>query len=266
LNAEFGLLFGKTGNILTVGVGKEYQTVGAAVNAANAGDIVFIFDGVYTERIINRDKPINIIGQSVEGVIIQYQNDDYSKPPLEMAKGVLRNITLHATQVANTEPHAYALHCDFQGNGVIGGYLYCENVKFINDNYRAVGLGLRGNAHIDFVNCLFISSSESEALYMHDANDTAYDISNQSVSFRNCTFRNNSNSKHTIEVVTQERQIGVATVEWQRNIVVNDSKGGTLAMTHYQGRDLGANNWLGSSDWILKSTSAMNTVATMNAT
>lgn len=259
---------GRLNKIRTVGSGQEYPTITSAISASSDGDVILIFPGTYHEAIARTAKVLNIIGVSRDDCIIEYGNGDYADPPLEMAKGVLKNLTIHATQqeVQNeTYGKAYAFHIDFQSSGVIGGSFYAENVKFINDDYRAVGMGLRGNAHIEFVNCEFVSLSAYEALYCHDANKTSYDISNQSAAFINCTFRNNSNDAHTIEMVSQERQSKVATITWQRNIVANAGTGGTLAMSIYPSSTLiDGNGWMGSSDWVLSNVSALNTNTDMN--
>ena len=263
----------KLNKIHTVGVGQEYQTIQAAVEASNDNDVIVIYPGVYYEEVTFPRKRLTLIGTNRDEVILQYDNNDYDNPPLEMCQGVLMNMTVkgydNGGTVDPTYGKAYAMHCDFQTWNIIGGSLYVENVKFISTNFIAVGMGLRGEAHYEFVNCLFISEANREALFFHDANmiessGSPVDIQNQSVSFRNCTFENNSSSYPTISGVSQERQAGVALIEWQRNIVYNKSSGGLLQMTKYQGRDLGVSNWLNTSDFVLKETSALNTVNAMN--
>ena len=256
----------KLNKIRTVGSGQEYNTITAAISAASDGDVILIFPGTYHEAVARTAKILNIIGVSRDDCILEYGNGDYADPPLEMAKGVLKNLTIHATQEAvsnETYGKACALHVDFQSSGVIGGSFYAENVTFINDDYRTVGLGTRGNANIEFVNCEFVSKASYEALYAHDANKTSYDISNQSLVFRNCTFKNNSDTKHTIEMNSQERRADVALITWQRNIVVNYGTGGTLAMT-INNTLIDGNAWLGSSDWVLTKESALNNLTDMN--
>lgn len=268
LNAEYGMFNAKLNKIRTIGVGQQYQTVQAAVNAAANGDILLIYPGVYHEAVSITDKTLYLIGASRNDCVIEYENGDYDEPVVEMVKGVLKNLTLHAISQASQNPSygkAYALHCDFQSWGITGGTLYCENVKFINDDYRSVGMGLRANGHNEFVNCEFTTLSGYEALYFHDVNVTQYGTENQSLSIKNCTFFANANSRPAISANTQETASKAASIEWQRNIVVNKGTGGLITMTFFQNRQpIDGNGWMGSSDWVLKETSALNTLATLN--
>lgn len=268
LNAEYGKFNAKLNRIRTVGINQQYQTIQAAVEAASDGDVIIVFPGTYHEAVTLPRKVLTIMGTSRDDCVLEYENGDYDNPPLEMVKGVLKDLTIHAISQAVQNPtygKAYALHCDFQTWGITGGTLYCENVRFINDDYRAVGLGLRANGHNEFVNCEFTTLSAYEAFYFHDVNNTQYGTENQSLSIKNCTFYSNANSKPTISANTQETASKAAAIEWQRNIVVNKGSGGLITMTVYQGRPLiDGDGWMGSSDWVLKETSAMNNVAVLN--
>lgn len=251
--------------VLPVGENQLYKTIAAAVQDAKDLDTILIYPGTYTEAIDSVRKNLNFVGIDKYQCIWEYPNGDYNDPPLEIVWGSVQNLTIHATHTDNpTANKAYCLHCDFQSHqGIIGGYLHCYNVRFINEDYKAVGIGLRGQATIEFENCEFISNADYEAFYCHDAYDTNFDITSQRLVIRNSTFRNNSATRATIEMESMERQENVAQVTWQRNIVYNSSTGGKINMTLVYPAISGS-GWMGSSDWGLSNVSYFNTESDMN--
>ena len=268
LNAEYG----KVSNILTVGVGKMYQSIGAAINAANNGDIILIYRGIYEESILNRDKCVNLVGVSKDECILRYPSDDYPKPPLEMGMGIIENLTIHAynnnTEATTQFGKGYCLHCDFyahyQSNPPFSNYLYCRNVHFVNDNNEAVGIGLRPNFTIEFDSCTFETLSGDEACFYVHSSTNANTINAKCI-VRNCTIVNNAANKETFRMDGYSFTNGGSTLVMQRNIVVNRGGGVKFAMHRYNyGTETGS-NWQGVSDWILDKTSMMNNVDECNS-
>lgn len=108
--------------VLKVGREQEYLTISSAVNMATDGDTILVYPGEYNESIRMSDRDLKIIGLDRDRCIISYDNGDYSRPPIEMTKGLLMNITIHAYHCENPkEEKSYAFHCDFQGRGIVGG-------------------------------------------------------------------------------------------------------------------------------------------------
>lgn len=63
-----------TGNVLTVGVGKQFQSIGAAVAAAKSGDVVQISAGTYVNDVANIDKNLTIEGVGGPVILTETQN------------------------------------------------------------------------------------------------------------------------------------------------------------------------------------------------
>ena len=135
------------------------------------------------------------------------------------------------------------------------------NVKFINDDKQVIGVGLRNNFTIEFNSCDFVTPSGDNAFYVHD--DPIRDnSSNQNLIVKDCSIVNNGTGA-TIHMQSQERVGAVAKVTWQRNIVVNLSGGKLIDVATYN-NGLAKDKWLGSSDFVLQPTSALNNIAQLN--
>lgn len=251
-----------TRRILEVGSGKEYATITAAVNAAMDGDTVLVYPGTYTESVKCIYKTITIEGVSKRKCILTYPNGDYSNPPLEMASGVLKNMTVEATYQAKIDgavDKAYAMHTD---NGALtNNAFYVENVDFVNADNQTIGIGLKGNCYLEFVNCSFICQADDNAFYCHD-NATGAAI-NQRLIVNGCTFVNNGASE-TIRMQTQDEAGSNVLVTWQRNIVRNTGSGDLIKMVHYT-QAVSGDGWMGATGWMITPESAMNTLADLNA-
>jgi len=66
---------GSTPTTLTVGAGKEYQTIQSAVNAASTGDIIDVYSGTYPEQVVLPGNVPNLILESAKGQTV------YVEPP-----------------------------------------------------------------------------------------------------------------------------------------------------------------------------------------
>lgn len=255
---------GSANNIVVAKDGSgDYSTISDAVSAANDGDTIYIKAGTYHESVKNRNKFLSIIGMSKDECVLEYENGNYSNPPIEVSKGVIENLTIRAIaqeQQSGAVAKAYCLHADWDAEE--DSSLYIENVRFINEDYQTVGIGLRANYNLEFVNCEFICEGNSNAFYCHDW-PSGSGI-NQNVIVRDSTLINNGNNMHTIKLQSQEVQGSVATCTFQRNIVKNKGSNNLIAMTLYN-PSIGGGNFLDSTDWHLSDDSALNTLATINA-
>lgn len=250
--------------ILTVGAGMKYATISDAVAAASESDIVLVFPGTYNEYVKAWGKYVNIIGTSRDECILTYGGGNYSYPPLEMSHGTLANMTIHTTYETQTgaDP-AYCMHVE--DNTADGSTLNVSNVRFVNDQHQAVGIGLRNHHTVRFENCDFECNAQHNALYCHDHETATTGENDQHIQLINCSFKSNGVSQPTIHLQSQEIENNRATCLFQRCIVKNTAGGPEIGMTKWGGRSQGGGNFLDSTDWLLDEMSALNTLATINA-
>ncbi|AGI10854.1 neck protein [Lactococcus phage jm2] len=247
---------------LNVGADKKFTTIQAAVNFAKDGDTILISSGTYHEAVDAKTKLLHFKGVDKNTVTLEYENGAYSLPPLEISKGSVENMTIHAisqAQVSGEPAKAYCFHADYDIQ--IGHTLSFTNVKFINDDYQVIGVGLRNNFTLEFNSCDFVTPSGNNAFYVH-TDPIRDNSSNQNLIVKDCSIVNNGTGA-TIHMQSQERVGAVAKVTWQRNIVVNLSGGKLIDMATYN-NGLAKDKWLGSSDFVLQPTSAMNNIAQLN--
>ena len=247
---------------LNVGADKKFTTIQAAVNFAKDGDTILISSGTYHEAVDAKTKLLHFKGVDKNTVTLEYENGAYSLPPLEISKGSVENMTIHAisqAQVSGEPGKAYCFHADYDIQ--IGHTLSFTNVNFINDDKQVIGVGLRNNFTLEFNSCDFFTPSGNNAFYVHD--DPIRDnSSNQNLIVKDCSIVNNGTGA-TIHMQSQERVGAVAKVTWQRNIVVNLSGGKLIDMATYN-NGLAKDKWLGSSDFVLQPTSALNNIPQLN--
>lgn len=244
----------------------DYTTISAAISAASDNDIILVQPGTYMETVHAYTKKVNIVGVDRKTCILQYSGLDYANPPLEMAKGSVKNLTINCLNSGTQgSSNAYCVHID--NDNEESQTLIFENVRFYNPVHQAVGIGLRHNFDLVFKNCEFEASGQA-ALYCHDwetANIGA-DKTGQKLTVLNCTLRNNSSTSATIMLQSQELATNCATCKFVGCSVYNaNSSGSKISMTMWQGRTLTNNSFMGSSDWVLDSASGLNTVKDVNA-
>lgn len=237
----------------------DYSTITEAFNNSSAGDTIYIKDGLYQESLKFEGHLVHLIGESKEKTIIEYLNTNYSNPPIDIAQGSIENLTIHAS-TASGETGAYCLHCDTLASA--NGYLYCRNVKFINDNYQAIGIGLQPYFTLSFENCEVYGQ-----FYCHDCAKDFSDLTEQVVRVIDCTIYTENEPFGAIRMQSQERTGAKATAVFQRCIVKNPGGAKLVHMGLWAtGEDLAKDGWLGSTDWALDSTSDLNNTSILNAT
>lgn len=141
--------------VLTVGGDSQYKTISEAVAIALPGTTVFVKNGVYTEsvKVIN---DISIVGESRDGVILQYPCTYYQLPPLEAHCGTYKNLTIKATPDTNgiAGVRSYAVHCE-KAYSLAGSAINFENCKFESAGNWDVGMGSCNGFTATFRNCRF---------------------------------------------------------------------------------------------------------------
>lgn len=248
---------------LTVGEGKQFSTIQAAVNAAKDGDVIEVYPGTYTEAVCVTDKTLTIQGTDKEKCILQYPNGDYLVPPLEMGSGVLKNMTIHAThqaKVSGAIAKAYALHIDYHISR--NNTFTIENVNFINDSYQTLGIGLRNDFTLTFKNCSFVCKENFNAFYCHDDPGGAA-APNQRLVMTNCYFENQGTAP-TIMMQSQEQEGSDITCLWTNNQVVNKGTGKMVDRQFWNPKTSDQEGWLGMSFWQNSPQSKGNTAEELN--
>ena len=244
--------------------GGDYTTITDACSHASNGDTIYIKNGTYEESISINSLYVHLVGESRANTIITYSGLDYNNPPIEMSKGSVENLTIKATNSGTAGEHnAYCVHIDDDNSA--NSSLSFYNVDFINEVHQAVGIGLRHNFTLTFDTCRF-KSVDQGALYCHDweTNNAGADKSNQNLIVRNCSLINNSSTKATIMLQSQELSTNCTTGTFIGNVVRNLGSNNLISMTLWAGRTLTNQSFLGSSDWVLSNDSALNTLSTIN--
>ena len=268
LNTEAG----RVRNVLVVGTDGQYHSIASAVSAAKNGDIVFVKRGTYEEHVRNLDKIVHIIGESKEETIWKYPNTDYgSCDCYECGMGSIRNITMWNYDNGGTPSgqygRSYCIHIDhqsyYQSNPPISNYFYCENVHFINDSNECLGLGLRNNMIMEFVNCEFETLTGNEAaFYVHSASATgAKCILNGCKIRNNCDIGAGTPLQGALRVEGYNNTNKGCTLLLERCIAVNLGTGPDVV---WQLNKVNKSAWDDIPDWQLDPCSQLNNVAGMN--
>lgn len=239
--------------------GGNYTTISAACAAANDGDTIYIRDGVYYESVKINGLNVHLVGESREGTILKYLGTQYANPPLEMSSGSIENMTIWAiTEQGATGGGGYCLHCDNELSA--NKSLTCRNVKFQNDYYQTIGIGLQPHFVLSFENCEIIGQ-----FYVHDSAKTFIDLTGQVLRVIDCTITANGEPLGAIRMQSQERSGAEATAVFQRCIVKNTGSNVIVHMGLWEDPGLAKDGWLGSTDWHLSGLSALNNASILNA-
>lgn len=181
----------------------DYTSLQSAITNANDGDIIYIKNGIYSNEIVEAyNKNVTIIGESKTGVIIKNATADYYTPPLEIARGTVKNITFYAeNDGVTTTPEGhngnYAIHVE--SNNLANSNLTFENCVFKSDWNSSFGMGMRGGCHVLFDRCEFHGQGTyGHGIFFHDTDVVGY-FGVQNVSFRQCIITSQSNQAMRID-------------------------------------------------------------------
>ena len=181
----------------------DYTTIQDAVTNAKENSTIFICDGSYTESVSAWGKRIHIIGLNKENCILRSDSCDYSTPPLEIASGSVKNMTIVADWGDGISPHPlgwypYAVHVE--SNDLTDSSLLISNCRFVSQRNSAIGIGLRKNGTVTLENSLFEGKS---GLFFHDS---AIDENKgyQYLNVKNCIFLANDQNSEAIKIQSME--------------------------------------------------------------
>ena len=247
-----------------VGPGCEYDTIQKAVTAANNGDIIYILPGTYQEAVDATGKTLHFIGAGKDTTIIQYSGDNYAYPPLEIAAGLVKNISFKTTA---TDPApgaidtAYCVHIDYDYSA--GKFLQFLNCSFESPIRPTVGIGLRENFTLNFTNCNFKSSTFP--VYCHE--QQASNKTGQRLELVNCTAESYSNTPVIVLQETPTYTGNEVTVCFQRNVIyANERSGSLIIATTYPGSGTpDGSNYLNTHCFYLDMASQLNNIPIMNS-
>ena len=181
----------------------DFTTITSAVQNAKDGDILLIKQGVYEEIIKAWTKTLFFIGIDKNNTIIINNTGDYTKPPLEMCSGLLRNLTIIADKNPNgfDGTPAYAIH--IENNFMENKTLEIDNCHIISHVNFAIGCGLRKGCLLDIHNSRLESFAELQGgLYVHDT-DVDSMVGLQKLRVKNTEILSNSTNSSAQQLVLQ---------------------------------------------------------------
>lgn len=262
---------------LHVGAGQQYTTIQSAVDNAPDNATIVVHPGVYNEAvdIASTNKFLKIVGLSKKDCVLTYSSGDYYKPPLEMSKGYVENLTIKATGTSmdpGAIQNAYCVHIDYDNEA--NSSLQFVNCYFENDIRDCVGIGLRENYTLSFVGCTFVNHNAVTApIYCHE--QQASNKVGQRLELVNCSMYNDYMSGHAYSVTLQESPAYTGnemSVLMQRCIMKTKNgyspEGKALAIVKYGsgtgGEGSGGPGYLGSQGWYLDPLSEQNNESICN--
>ena len=177
----------------------DYTSLATAVANANNGDKILVKKGTYNNEVVNCiGKFLYIIGEDKDTTLIQNNLDDYTRPPFNIGKGFIKNLTINQTSNSGNEgSHSYAVHID--NNDLFNNELTFENCNMFSHSSAAVGVGTRNNCKLKFKDCIIDSDSNDSnnligSFFIHNAVEVAYQGTNQRCIIENCEIKSTHQS------------------------------------------------------------------------
>ncbi len=214
------LWFVKTAMPKTITVPDDYPTIQAAVDNANAGDTVFIRNGIYNETIII-NKPLNLIGENPNNTIITRLKSDqtYLQPAIEV---VLGNFTISGLTVKDSQT-GIAVKRHSEGGKIV-------SCNLLNNTY-----GIYAEGTFDFVKTTGEYVSHGTNLSVSETyiveNEFGLAANNGNITIHNSTITNNKEALlfwgETFNVyenvIADNQEFGIRFNPGCNNCIVNDN-------------------------------------------
>ena len=261
-------------NFYTVGENGNFETIQDAVNSVPDYSIIYIEHGTYQEAVDIRStgKTLHLIGAERDRCILTYSSGDYQKPPLEIDKGFVENLTIKATGTTlddGASQSAYCVHIDYDGEE--NSALQFINCNFENDIRNCVGIGLRQNFTVSFKGCSFVTHTQNlSPVYCHE--QQASNKTGQRLELIDCSVYNDSNiAGYPIYLQESSEYTGnTATILIQRCIVKYKggfpTSGKAIYIRDYStsSEASGGAGYLGSHTWYIDPMSDLNNEDILN--
>lgn len=169
----------------------DFTSLATCVSAAPTGSKILVKAGTYENQVVSCiGKNLTICGEDKNTTIIRNSYDDYNRPPIAIAQGLVSGITFASTGTGGSTP-SYAAHIDY--NELMNKSLIFKDCIFKSASTSAVGIGTRKNCELVFDNCQFIStSSTTDAFFAHPSGDANNYSLNQNLRLIDCRITSNS--------------------------------------------------------------------------
>ncbi len=156
----------------------DFTTLTEAATYAVDGDVIHVKAGVYDNEAVQLfGKTVTVYGDGCLNTIIKNGWNTYSKAPIEMATGVLRDIQFYAFDGGSPSQDpsgatAYALHADSDTS--YGKTFTVERCVFISEKGNsAIGVGIYGGCDYIFRDCIIVGGI-STPFFVHDSTNPQY--------------------------------------------------------------------------------------------
>jgi len=209
----------------------DYTSLATAVNNASNGNKIYVKKGTYNGEIVNAiGKNLTIVGENKDNTIIQNNLDVRNQAPISMTKGYVENITFKSTGNITDNDHAYAGH--FDDNDSENSNLTFKNCYFSSVSNSAVGIGLRPNSNLKFIDCEFYTSftpfnTNLGCFFIHNSADASHYGSNQNCYIENCKINSANGSAIHMQSCGPDTNIGYLTIQ-NSNLYSETYKNGNI--------------------------------------
>lgn len=250
-------------NVIFVGEGRRYSSVKKAVERIEEEGIVVIFPGIYKGNIKGWGKRIVLFGTDKETCIIENDSSSYYAPPLEIAAGTVKNLTIRAVGTPSSDTSkagAYAVHVE--DNILYNNTLCFENCELYSDFNSAVGMGMRGGCDVRFTG-VHMTGLEN-GLFCHDGVYAKY-AGVQNLSLVDCVIEG-MRGENAVRIDSQGTPGSRVNVLFVNNILVNKRAENVDNLLHTQnnGGKGTEENWQKLKQFYLDERSGQNNVDALN--
>lgn len=250
-------------NVIFVEQGRKYSSVKKAVEQIESEGIVIIFPGIYKGNVKAWGKNIIFYGMDKDTCIIENNSSSYYAPPLEIASGAVKNLTIRAVGTPPSDTSkagAYAVHVE--DNSLYNSTLTFENCELYSDFNSAVGMGMRGGCQVKFIG-VHMTGLEN-GLFCHDGAYVKY-AGVQNLSIIDCVIEG-MKGENAIRFDSQGTAGSEVNLLFINNILLNDKAKNADNLLHTQnnGGKGTEENWQGLKQFYLNENSARNNVEALN--